>query len=146
MQPPLPLESRSQALSDDLFHLRKDAVYAQLAENIVFSYKVSIINLDGSTQSHKGESKGKDRVLDRFAQHIFDIATSVIVEKLVCQTIENPKNSELVEFQTRETKSKPEKNQLHHYSGHFMVTFSDEAAGPVKIIRIELNYTGVEHY
>lgn len=145
MQPPLKLESRAQALSDDFFHLNNEAFSAHLAENVEFSFKVGLIHLNRSIQSDQGHSKGKSLALDRIAQHAFDIASSVIVKKLICYPIENQTHSEMIEFLTRETEEKRGMNRFYEYSGHFMVTFFDDAAGPVKVIRIELNYTGEEY-
>lgn len=145
MQPPLTFESRAQTLCDDLLHLRAEAFSTQLAENVAYSYKFGLISLTGKIeQSTKGNTKGKPRVLSRLAIDICHIAESVIVNKMSCHSLEYPKNSAMIEFITRETLAKRNTNRFYQYLGHFIITFSDEAAGPVKVTRIELEYTGEE--
>jgi hypothetical protein len=61
-----------------------------------------------------------------------------------CHSLEYPKNSAMIEFITRETLAKRGTNRFYQYSGHFIITFSDDAAEPVKVTRIELEYTGEE--
>lgn len=145
MQPPLTLESRAQTLCDDLLHFRAEAFSAQLAENVAYSYKFGLISLTGKIeQSTKGNTKGKLRVLSRLAIDICHIAESVIVNKMNSHPLESPKNSAMIEFITRETLAKRSTNRFYEYSGHCIITFSDEAAEPVKVTRIELEYTGEE--
>lgn len=142
MQPTNPYVIRATKLSYAIFALKQEPFNKALAEDVLFNCKAILIPLEGPSTEQKVSIAGKEKVQAVFAERIFNITTKVLLEDVSCKG--QGRDQTRTDFTSFETKMEGNKKVDYLYKGHFVLTFTNGAAGEVKVARLDLENERVE--